>query len=487
LSRFTEQEQQRRKKLAALQQAGNDPFAQKKYDRTHLAREIVEQFEDLDGQEVSIAGRLTACRHMGKACFADLVDGSGRIQLFARRNDLGDERYQAFLELDLGDFLGVRGQVFKTRTGEISVRAQDYTLLGKALRPLPEKFHGLRDVEARYRQRYVDLLVNERSRQIAEARFKTVRAIRQVMDRRGFVEVETPILQPLYGGATARPFITHHNTLDLDLYLRIAPELYLKRLVVAGMERVYEVSRCFRNEGISQRHNPEFTLVEAYQAYADYEDMMELTEQLVLQAALAVHGQPTFQYRGNEIDVSPPWRRLSLLEAVAEYGGVDFRGLATDEQAREAGRARGLELEEHETWGGVLDKFLGDCVQPQLVQPTFVFDYPVRISPLAKRKDEDPTLAERFEPFVGCEELGNAFTELNDPLEQRRRFEEQARQRASGDEEAHPMDEDFLRALEYGLPPTGGLGLAIDRLTMVLTDADNLRETILFPLLRPEG
>ena len=487
MSELTDQEQRRREKLAALKADGRDPFRRVRYDRTHLAHDVQESFDDLDGEEVCVAGRVTAMRTMGKASFADLRDGSGRVQLFARRNDLGEEGYGEFLDLDRGDVVGARGKVFRTRTGEVSVEVAEWELLAKALRPLPDKWAGLRDVETRYRQRYVDLLVNERSREIITARHHVFRAVRDVLEQRGFVEVETPILQPIHGGAAALPFSTHHNALDMELFLRIAPELYLKRLVVAGIERVFEISRCFRNEGISPRHNPEFTQVEAYQAYADYHDMMDLMEQLVAQSCLAVHGGTQFTYRDTEIDVTPPWTRLGLLDAIEEHSGVDFRVIETDEAAREAGREAGLEVEDDDTWGEVLDRLLDDRVQPRLQQPTLVMDYPVRISPLAKRKPDDPFVAERFEPFIGGEELGNAFSELNDPIDQRERFEAQARQREAGDEEAHPFDEDYVRALEYGLPPTGGLGLGLDRLTMLLTDADNLRETILFPLLRPEA
>jgi len=487
LSELSDQEQRRREKLAALKEQGRDPFEIVRYDRSHVAAEIVRDFETLDQQEVRVAGRVTALRTMGKATFADLTDGSGRVQLFIRKNALGEEGYAEFLDLDLGDIIGARGTVFRTRTGEISVEVLDWALLAKALRPLPDKWAGLRNVETRYRQRYVDLLVNERSREIIRARHLVVRAVRTVLEERGFVEVETPILQPLYGGAAARPFTTHHNALDLDLYLRIAPELYLKRLVVAGLERVFEVSRCFRNEGISPRHNPEFTQVEAYQAYADYRDMMDLMEELVVRACVAVHGESKLTYRDREIDLTPPWRRMPILEAIREQTGVDFHAIETDEAARAAAREAGLEVEDEACWSEVLDQCLDERVQPHLWQPTLLTDYPVRISPLAKRSPTDPFVAERFEPFIGAEELGNAFSELNDPLDQLERFESQARQRAAGDEEAHPLDTDYVRALEYGLPPTGGLGLGLDRLTMLLTDADNLRETILFPLLRPEG
>ncbi|MFQ6131837.1 MAG: lysine--tRNA ligase [Armatimonadota bacterium] len=483
----SDQFEQRRRKLADLQAAGRDPFQTRRYDRTHLARQIHEDFEHLDGREVRVAGRLREFRDHGKLCFADLVDGSGSIQVYARREALGEQEYEGFKALDRGDIVGVRGKVMRTRRGEDTVAVEEFRLLAKALRPLPREWFGLRDVEQRYRRRYVDMLVNPEVARIFRQRTDIVKAARRLLDERGFVEVETPIMQPLFGGARARPFTTHHNALDLDLYLRIAPELYLKRLVVGGFERVYEIGRLFRNEGISRQHNPEFTLLEAYQAYADYNDMMELVEALVGAAAEAACGGPKFTFRGRELDVTPPWPRISLLEAIEERAGVDLAGADTDEQGRKVARDLGLEVEDDALLAETIDDIFERFVVPHLWEPTFVVDYPTAISPLAKRKRDAPHLAERFEPFIGGMEVGNAFTELNDPLDQRRRFEEQAKRLSAGDESAHPLDEDFLRALEYGLPPTGGLGLAIDRLTMVLADASSLREVILFPLLRPEG
>jgi len=483
---LTEQARLRREKLIKLQQEGHDPFGHTRFDRTHQAAALQEHFDELDGREVAVCGRLMRRNELGKLCFADLVDGSGRVQLSVRRDVIGDQGLAQFLDLDLGDIIGASGTLFRTRRGEVTVEVARHELLAKGLRPLPEKYHGLANPEVRYRQRYLDFLVTPQARGMIEQRAAMLTAARRVLDGQGFIEVHTPILQPLYGGAAARPFTTHHNALDLDLYLRIAPELYLKRLVVGNLERVYEVARCFRNEGISPRHSPEFTQIEAYMAYADYHDMMALTEELVGAMAEAVVGGLQFEARGETIDLTPPWRRVPLLEGIRAACGVDFATLATDEQARAACAGLGLGAKDGATWGELLDKAFDKYVKDRTMQPTFVVDYPVRTSPLAKRKADDPTLAQRFEPVIAREELGNAFSELNDPLEQRRRFEEQLAARTAGDEEAHPLDEDFLVALEYGLPPTGGLGIGIDRLLMLLTDADNLRETIAFPLLRPE-
>jgi lysyl-tRNA synthetase class 2 len=419
--------------------------------------------------------------------FADLLDGSGKIQLMARINTLGQEAYERFGDLDVGDLLGVEGTVLKTRTGETTVEVRQFWLLAKALRPIPEKWHGLKDVEVRYRQRYLDLIANPSVREIFVKRALLLRAIRQFLDERGFLEVETPILQPVYGGALARPFITHHNALDMDLYLRIAPELYLKRLLVGGFERVYEIGRNFRNEGIDARHNPEFTMLEAYQAYADYHDIMRLVEELIAFVAQSVLGTTTITYQGHTIDLTPPWRRLSLMDALKEVTGVDFLAFRDDdERARAIGRQLGLSIEPTDHWGRVLDEALKKKVVPTLIQPTFLLDYPVEISPLAKRKPDDPTMTERFQGFIGGLEVANAFSELNDPLDQRERFEMQQRLRERGDVEAHPLDWDFVTALEYGMPPTGGLGIGIDRLMMLFTNSPSIREVILFPLLRPE-
>ncbi|MCS7264495.1 MAG: lysine--tRNA ligase [Armatimonadetes bacterium] len=477
----------RLEKLQWWRSQGIDPFTVTKFDRTHLAAEIVAQFETLQGQTVRVAGRLTTFRSHGKLTFADLVDSSGRIQIMARINIVGEEAYQKFGELDTGDIIGAEGKVTKTRTGEVTVEIQNFWLLAKALRPLPEKWHGLKDIEVRYRQRYLDLVANLEVRDIFIKRSKIIQATRKFLDERGFIEVETPILQPVYGGALARPFMTHHNALDMDLYLRIAPELYLKRLIVGGLEKVYEIGRNFRNEGVDARHNPEFTMLEAYQAYADYNDIMRLTEELVAYVAQTVLGTTKITYQGHEIDLTPPWRRMSLMEALTERTGVDFlefRG--DDEKAREVGRELGLSVEPTDHWGRVLDEALKKKVVPNLIQPTFLIDYPVEISPLAKRKPDNPTMAERFQGFIGGLEVANAFSELNDPLDQRERFEMQQRLRERGDIEAHPLDWDFVTALEYGMPPTGGLGIGIDRLTMLLTNSPSIREVILFPLLRPE-
>ena len=483
----TDQMLVRRRKLEALQAAGNDPFAIRRCERTHTTAEIREHFEELQGQTVTIAGRLRELRDHGKIAFADVADQSGRIQAFARQRELGEEAFARWLDLDRGDLVSVEGPVLKTQTGEISVGVTSFRLLAKALRPLPKEWHGLRDVEQRYRQRYVDMLIHPGVQELFLKRTRIVQAAREVLDGRGFIEVETPTLHAVAGGALARPFITHHNALGIDLYLRIATELYLKRLIVGGFERVYEIGRVFRNEGISPKHSPEYTMLEAYQAYADYGDMMELTEAIVLRMAEAACGGPRFTFRGHEYDVTPPWPRVSLLEAVEQRAGVDLGRVTEDEEARGIARSLGLEVEDDATLGHVIDEVFDHFVVPHLQRPTFVIDYPTAISPLAKRKVGAPELTERFEPFIGGMEVGNAFSELNDPLDQRQRFLDQMRRRARGDQEAHQMDEDFLRALEYGMPPTGGLGLGIDRLAMILTDSDNLREVILFPLLRPEA
>ena len=486
MSDVPEQVAVRMAKLARLQEAGRDPFRHTRYDRTHLAADIQDNFDGLAGQTARVCGRLMRKNEVGKLCFCDLVDGSGRIQIVARADRLPEESYGEFLDLDLGDIVGAEGEIFRTRRGEISINIDQWALLAKTLRPLPEKWHGLQDVEKRFRQRYLDVLVNPQVREILEKRSAMIAAGRKHLDDLGFLEVETPVLQPLYGGAAALPFTTHHNALDMELYLRIAPELYLKRLVVGNLERVYEVARCFRNEGISPRHNPEFTQIEAYMAYADYHDMMDLVEGLVCAMAEAVNGSLKFERGGVEIDLTPPWRRLPLLEALKTETGVGFGALETDEDAREACQGLGLGDLDGATLPQLLDRAFDHYVKDRTDQPTFIIDYPVSVSPLAKRCEVDPTLAQRFEPVIAREELGNAFSELNDPLDQRRRFEAQVALLQAGDQEAHPLDEDFLRALEYGLPPTGGLGVGIDRLLMILTDAGNLRETIYFPLLRPE-
>jgi len=484
MSELEQQMRVRREKLAAMRERGEDPFRIRRFDRTHMTSELVKSFEELQGQTVRVAGRIMGMRPHGKVTFADLQDGAGRIQLFVRVNDIGQEQYAEFGDLDLGDIIGAEGELIRTRTGEISVLVSEFVLLAKALRPPPEKWHGLRDVEARYRQRYVDLMVNPEVREIFQRRIRIVQALRELLDSRGFIEVETPMMQPIYGGAAARPFVTHHNALDMDLYLRIAPELYLKRLVVGGLERVYEINRNFRNEGISTQHNPEFTMLEAYQAYADYEDMMELFEALVCHAAQKSIGTLNITYQGRQINLSPPWRRLPMLEAIKQYAGIDLT--PEEDVVAQAVEKLDIEVEGEQTFEAVLNKVFDRYVEPELIQPTFITDFPTAISPLAKQKPDRPELVDRFEPFVGGLEIGNAFSELNDPLEQHKRFEAQVQARAAGDDEAHPMDEDFLRALEYGMPPCGGLGLGVDRLVMLLTDQASLREVIFFPHLRPE-
>ncbi len=481
--------EERLKKLEELRGRGRDPFGPTRYDRTHPARRLHDEFSELaPGEEVQtrvrVAGRITARRVMGGASFYDLRDGSGRIQIYASQDALGPERYALLTEeVDLGDFLGAEGPVFRTKRGELSVRVDGFEVLAKALRPLPEKWHGLRDVETRYRQRYLDLLANEESRRVFEMRSRIIREIRRFLDDRGFLEVETPILQPVYGGAFARPFTTYHNELEQTLYLRIAPELYLKRLIIGGCERVYEIGKSFRNEGIDTRHNPEFTTMECYQAYADYRDMMALTEELIFAIAKEL-GKTKLEYQGCESDLTPPWRRVPLQEAVLERTGIDIEEHPTLETLQAAIRETGLQIDERPTWGKLVDELVSECVEPQLIEPTFLMDYPREISPLAKAKADAPHLVERFEPFIGGLELGNAFSELNDPLDQRRRFVEQEELRRGGDLEAQALDEDFLVAMEYGMPPTGGLGLGIDRLVMLLTDSSSIRDVILFPTLR---
>ncbi len=486
---LSDQEHIRREKLAALRAAGQDPFLAQRFDRSHTAAQLHEAGEAVVGQTAAVCGRLQARRGHGKAVFADLFDESGRVQVYAKLDVLGEERFADFSDLDLGDIVGVHGEVFRTRSEELTLRVDEFSLLAKALRPLPEKFHGLHDPEIRYRQRYLDLISEPQVREVFRARARLIQAFREYLTERDFLEVETPILQPIYGGAAARPFTTHHNALDMRLYLRIAPELYLKRLLVGGFERVFEIGRMFRNEGIDTRHNPEFTMMEVYQAYTDVNGMMELVEGLVGAACRALHGGTKFVYRGNEIDVTPPWRRLPLLEAIREASGLDFAQIPDAETARRLTAEAGLDLGNTaplSLWE-IADKIFDRYVQPSLIRPTFITDYPVAISPLAKRKPETPELTARFEPFLGGEEIGNAFSELNDPEDQRARFEQQVRAREEGDVEAHPMDEDYVAALEYGMPPAGGLGLGIDRLAMVLADQPNLREVILFPLLRPLG
>ncbi len=475
----------RRQKLIELQEKGKDPFHVVKYNVTHKTKQILDSFEELEGQTVSIAGRLMAKRGMGKTSFCDLLDRDGRIQLFFRINDIGEEVYEEFKKLDIGDIIGVEGTVFKTRMGEISIRVSEYTLLSKSLRPLPEKFHGLKDTDLRYRQRYLDLIVNSDVANTFILRSKIITAIRSFLDKRGFIEVETPLLNLIPGGANARPFITHHNTLDLDMYLRIAPELYLKRLIVGGMEKVYELGRMFRNEGMSIKHNPEFTMLELYEAYTDYYGMMELTEALYNYIADEVFGTKVFQYQEHEIDVSIPWTRLTMTDAVKKYTNIDFDDVSSYEEAVSIAKEKGLDVEGLNSKGEILNLFFEEFVEDKLIQPTFIIDYPVEVSPLTKRKPDKPELTERFELFITGREMANAYSELNDPIDQKERFLEQVKKREQGDEEANMMDEDYVLALEHGLPPTGGLGVGIDRLVMLFTNSYSIRDVLLFPTMKP--
>jgi lysyl-tRNA synthetase class 2 len=476
----------RRSKLSELQQAGSDPFKIVKYDVTDRTNAILSDFENYENKKVSLAGRLMSKRGMGKSSFCDLQDRDGKIQLYVKINDLGAEKYEEFKKLDLGDIIGITGFVFKTHMGEISVHVETYELLSKSLRPLPEKFHGLKDPDTRYRQRYLDLIANPDVKKTFIIRSRVISAIRRFLDERDFLEVETPILNTIPGGATARPFITHHNTLDIDMYLRIAPELYLKRLIVGGLERVYELGRMFRNEGMDIKHNPEFTMMEVYQAYTDYHGMMELSENMISSVAQEVLGTTKVNYQGQEIDLTPPWTRLTMTDAVRKFAGVDFNEIETDEQARKIALQKGLTLEGNPVRGEILSLMFEEFAEPNLIQPTFILDYPVEVSPLTKRKPSQPELTERFELFITGREFGNAYSELNDPIDQKERFVAQVKKREAGDEEANMMDEDFVIALEHGLPPTGGLGIGIDRLIMLLTDSFSIRDILLFPTMKPK-
>ncbi len=477
--------EQRLLKLKRLRERGIDPYPPR-VERTHTAAEALQAFEQGDGQiPVKVVGRLMSIRVMGRATFAHIADGSGRIQIYLRQDTLGEERYEHFRrDFDIGDFIGVEGTLFRTRTGEVTVRVEDFTMLAKSLRTLPEKWHGLKDVETRYRQRYLDLIANEEVRQIFVTRSRIISAMRRFLDERGFLEVETPILQPIYGGAAARPFETYHHALDRKLYLRIADELYLKRLIIGGYERVYEIGKDFRNEGISTKHNPEFTMMECYQAYADYNDIMELTEQMIATIAEEVLGTKRVVYQGQTVDLTPPWARVTLREVILEHSGVDMDAYPDRPSLLARIEELGLEVDPKPTWGKLVDELFKEYVEPKLIQPVFITDYPLELSPLAKRKRDNPRLVERFEAFLGGIEVANAFTELNDPLDQRERFLEQIKRREAGDEEAHPMDEDYILALMYGMPPTGGLGVGIDRLVMFFTNQTSIREVILFPQLR---
>ena len=482
----------RRQKLADLCEAGQNPFVITKYQQDAYSADLKQEFADLPaeaetGKIVSLAGRMMSKRVMGKASFAHLRDQKGDIQIFVKRDLLGEEAYAAFKKLDIGDIIGVKGEVFRTKMGEISVRISELTLLSKSLLPLPEKFHGLTDREARYRQRYVDLIVNPDVRRAFEVRSKFIKHLRNYLDERGYMEVETPVLNTIAGGAAARPFITHHNTLDIDMYLRIATELPLKRLIVGGIDRVYEVGRIFRNEGMDPKHNPEFTTVELYQAYADFHDMMDIAEGVLSSAAKEILGTYEIEWLGNKIDLTPGWRRMTMIEAVREYVGIDFDAITDDAEAVAAANAKGVELNPaaEPTWGNALYACFDQKVEEHLIQPTFITMYPVEVSPLTKRSPEDPRLTERFEFFINHSEMGNAYSELNDPLDQRDRFVKQAEQRDRGDDEAEMIDEDFLTAMEYGMPPTGGMGMGIDRCVMMLTNSDSIRDVILFPTMKP--
>jgi lysyl-tRNA synthetase class 2 len=477
----------RRDKLKELQEGGNDPFQITRYETNNDSANIKEHFDALEGQSVSLAGRLMSKRGMGKVSFCDLQDKSGRIQLYARKDEMDEAEYARFKKYDIGDIVGIQGVVFRTQRGEMSVRVSVCTLLSKSLLPLPEKFHGLTNTELRYRQRYVDLIVNPEVKRNFIIRSQFIKHVREFMDGRGFMEVETPVLNTISGGATARPFITHHNTLDIDMYMRIATELPLKRLIVGGMDRVYEIGRIFRNEGMDPKHNPEFTTIELYQAYADFNDMMDLFEDLLSSAAQKILGTYQVQWQGYDIDLTPGWPRMTMAEAVKQYVGIDFMSISSDEEAVAAAKSVGVELPEtaDKTWGNALYECFDQKVEEQLIQPTFITMHPVDVSPLAKRSPKDPRLTERFELFICHSEMGNAFSELNDPIDQRQRFQKQVELRDKGDDEAGMMDEDFLTALEYGMPPTGGLGIGIDRCVMLLTNSDSIREVILFPTMKP--
>ena len=477
----------RREKLTVLQQAGEDPFQETRFVWDATSQQIKDNFDTMEGKSVKVAGRLMSKRGMGKVSFCDLQDRDGRIQLYARQDEMDEEVYKKFKKFDIGDIVGVDGEVFRTQRGEMSVRAKDIKLLSKSLLPLPEKFHGLQDKELRYRQRYVDLIMNPEVKESLLLRSRFVKHVRDFLDDRGFVEVETPVLNTIQGGATARPFVTHHNTLNLDMYLRIATELPLKRLIVGGMDRVYDLGRIFRNEGMDPKHNPEFTTVELYQAYADFNDMMDLFEELLSSAAKKLLGTYELEWLGEKVDLTPGWRRHPMHDAVKEYCGVDFMAITSDAEAVTAAKAIGVELPETKepTWGNALYECFDQRVEEKLIQPTFITMHPVDVSPLAKRSPKDPRLTERFELFICHSEMGNAFSELNDPIDQRQRFQKEVEARAKGDDEAGMMDEDFLTALEYGMPPTGGLGIGIDRCVMLLTGADSIRDVIAFPTMKP--
>jgi lysyl-tRNA synthetase class 2 len=477
----------RRMKLKELQENNKDPFKVFKYDVTHKTAYIIDNYENMEGKTVSVAGRMMSKRGMGKVGFCDVQDIEGKIQIYVRRDEVGEDSYDEFKKYDIGDIVGVKGEVFKTHKGEISIKVKEITLLAKSLMPLPEKWHGLKDPDLRYRQRYLDLIMNPDVKRTFILRSRIIKAIRKFLDDRGFLEVDTPLLNIIPGGAAAKPFVTHHNALDIELYLRIAPELFLKRLIIGGLEKVYEMGRMFRNEGISVKHNPEFTMMEVYEAYKDYKDMMVLAENLVSSVANEVLGTMKVVYQGQDIDLTPPWERMTMTEAVKKYTGVDFDTIHNDYDARKAAKAKGLDADEKLVRGEILSLMFDELVEQHLVQPTFIYDYPVEISPLTKRKPDRPELTERFEVFITSREMGNAYSELNDPIDQKDRFLRQVMKREAGDEEANMMDEDFVMALEHGMPPTGGLGIGIDRLVMLLTDSYSIRDVLLFPTMKPKN
>lgn len=487
---LNDQLQVRREKLEKLRGLGLDPFG-KRFERSHLASEIIEKYGELDNEElenkeisVTVAGRIMTKRGKGKAGFAHIQDLSGQIQIYVRKDAVGEEQYEVFTIADLGDIIGVTGHVFRTKTGELSIKVKNFELLSKSLRPLPDKFHGLKDVEQRYRQRYLDLIMNQESKNTFVTRSRIIRAMRNYLDQNGYLEVETPMMHAIAGGAAARPFVTHHNALDMELFMRIAIELHLKRLIVGGLEKVYEIGRVFRNEGVSTRHNPEFTMIELYEAYADYRDIMALTENLIAHVAQEVLGTTTVQYGEYEVNLQPQWKRLHMVDAIKEYTGVDFWNVTSTEEAKQLARENGIEIKDTMEYGHIVNEFFEQRVEDKLIQPTFIYGHPVEISPLAKKNPEDPRFTDRFELFIVGREHANAFTELNDPIDQRQRFEAQLKEREQGNDEAHEMDEDFVEALEYGMPPTGGLGIGIDRLVMLLTNSPSIRDVLLFPLMR---
>ena len=476
----------RKDKLKELQEQGKDPFEITKFNRTNTAGEIKANYEEFENKDVTVAGRIIAKRIMGKASFCTIQDSDEKIQSYVSINDLGEENYKAFKTWDIGDIIGITGFVFKTRTEEISVHAKEVTLLSKSLRPLPEKFHGLKDVDLRYRQRYVDLIMNPEVKDTFIKRSRIISKIRNILDEKGYLEVETPVLNTISGGATAKPFITHHNTLDIPMYLRIATELNLKRLIVGGYDKVYEMGRIFRNEGMDIRHNPEFTTIELYAAYENYHDMMDITEEIFQKCAMEVCGTTKVTYQGVEVELGGKWKRVSMIDSIKEVTGIDFNEINSDEEAIALAKERKIEIPSgKETRGHIISLFFDEYVEKTIVQPTFIYDYPVEISPLAKKSPKDPRLTERFEAFICGREYGNAFSELNDPIDQYERFKDEIAARENGDEEAGMMDEDFVQALEYGMPPTGGLGIGIDRLVMLLTDSVSIRDVLLFPTMKP--